>query len=57
MDLEFFLIQEWIEASGIIMKHIPSVLNPSDDVSKPLGWFVHTSHVLCIMVVTMVDRF
>ena len=37
MVLRFFAIQEWREEGDIIMKHIPGVLNPSDDMTKPLG--------------------
>lgn len=29
-------------ASDIIMKHISSVLNPSADLTNPIGWVVHS---------------
>ena len=44
MDLRFFSIQDWREAGDIIMKHIPGVLNPSDNLNKPLGWVLHARH-------------
>ena len=44
MDLRFFSIQDWKEAGDIIMKHIPGILNPSDDMIKPLGWVLHARH-------------
>ena len=31
------------------MKHIPGVLNPSDDMTKPLGWILHARHCRRIM--------
>ena len=49
MDLRFFSIQDWREAGDIIMKHIPGVLNPSDDMTKPLGWVLHARHCRRIM--------
>ena len=49
MDLRFFSIQDWREASASIMKHIPGILNPSDDMTKPLGWVLHARHCRRIM--------
>ena len=49
MALRFFSIQDWREAGDIIMKHIPGVLNPSDDMTKPLGWVLHVRHCRHIM--------
>ena len=31
------------------MKHIPGIINPSDDLTKPLGWVLHARHVRRIM--------
>ena len=50
MALRFFSIQDWREAGDIIMKHIPGILNPSDDMTKPLGWVLHARHCRRIMV-------
>ena len=49
MALRFFSIQDWREARDIIMKHIPGVLNPSDDMTKPHGWILHARHCRRIM--------
>ena len=49
MALRFFAIQDWREDGDIIMKHIPGVLNPSDDMTKPLGWVLHARHCRRIM--------
>ena len=49
MDLRFFSIQDWREDKSIIMKHIPGILNPSDDLTKPLGWVLHARHCRRIM--------
>ena len=31
------------------MEHIPGVLNASDDLTKPLGWVLHSCHACHIM--------
>ena len=49
MDLRFSSIQDWREAGDIIMKHIPGILTPSDNMTKPLGWVLHARHYRCIM--------
>ena len=44
IDISFFAIQDWKEAGDIGMVHIPGVINPSDDLTKPLGWVLHARH-------------
>ena len=41
LGLRYFAIQDWREAGDIIMEHIPGVINPSDDLTKPLGYVLH----------------
>ena len=42
--IQFFAIQQWKENGDIIMDHIPGIINPSDDLTKPLGWVLHLRH-------------
>ena len=49
MASRFFAIQDWRKAGDIIMKHIPGVLNPLDDMNKPLNWVLHARHCQRIM--------
>ena len=49
MDIRFFQIQDWRIDNDLIMKHIPGILNPSDDLTKPLGWVLHSRHCRRIM--------
>ena len=49
MDIRFFQVQDWRLDGDIIMKHIPGILNPSDDLTKPLGWILHSRHCRRIM--------
>ena len=49
IDIRFFAIQEWKENGDIKMLHIPGVINPSDDLTKPLGWVLHERHARYMM--------
>ena len=44
IDVQYFAIQDWKDAGHIAMHHIPGVLNPADDLTKPLGWVLHARH-------------
>ena len=33
----------------IVMRHIPGIINPSDDLTKPLGWVLHARHARRMM--------
>ena len=37
VDVRLFDIQGWKEAVDIIMHHIPGIINPAEDITKPLG--------------------
>ena len=49
LDLRYFAIQDWREDGDIIMEHIPGVINPSNDLTKPLGYVLHARHCRRIM--------
>jgi len=38
-----------LEAGDIVMRHIPGIINPADDLTKPLGWVLHARHARRIM--------
>ena len=44
IDILFFAIQDWKEAKQMTMKCIPGVINPADDLTKPLGWVLDSHH-------------
>ena len=44
IDVRYFAIQDWKEEGSIEMLHIPGVINPADDLTKPLGWVLHAQH-------------
>ena len=41
MYIRYFVIQDWTEDKDILMFHIPGVVNPSDGLTKPLGYVLH----------------
>ena len=49
IDIQHFAIQDWKESGAIVMKFISGVINPSDELTKPLGWVLHDCHARCIM--------
>ena len=49
IDIQFFAIQDWKDAGDIVMEHIPGIINPSDDLAKPLGWVLHSRHARRLM--------
>ena len=44
IDIQHFAIQDWKRSKQIILQHIPGILNPADDLTKPLGWVLHSRH-------------
>ena len=49
IDILYFAIQDWKLHGSIIMVHIKGILNPSDDLTKPLGYILHSHHYCSIM--------
>jgi hypothetical protein len=49
IDIQYFALQEWVAAGDVILKHIPGVINPSDALTKALGWVLHNRHVRRMM--------
>ena len=49
IDVRFFAIKGYKEAGYITMHHIPIIINPADDVTKPLGWVLHYMYAIYLM--------
>ena len=50
IDIRFFAIQSWKEQGDVILRQfIPGIINPSDDLTKPLGWVLHSRHAPRLM--------
>jgi len=35
IDIQHFAIQDWKDAGDIVMRHIPGIISPPDDLTKP----------------------
>ena len=49
INIKFFAIQDWKARGDIKLFHIPGVINPADDLTKPLGWVLHNHHARYFM--------
>jgi hypothetical protein len=49
LDTQYFAIQEWRHAGHIQMFHIPGIINPADQQTKPLASRLHNRHVRRLM--------
>ena len=49
MEIRYFAIQDWKQNNEILLLHIPGIINPSDDLTKPLGYMLHNRHARFIM--------
>ncbi len=44
IEIQHFAIQEWRQKGDIILRHIPGIINSSDDLTKILGYVLHHRH-------------
>ena len=44
LDIRFFSLHDWRTDGDIAMVHIAGILNPSDDLTKPLTHCLHARH-------------
>ena len=44
IEIQHYAIQEWRAQNDIVMRHLPGVMNNSDDLTKPLGCVLHSRH-------------
>jgi len=49
IDIQHFAIQDWKDSGAIVMEFIPGIINPTDDLTKPLGWVLHDQHARRVM--------
>jgi hypothetical protein len=49
INIRFSAIQDWKARVDIVLKHIPGVINAADDLTKPLGWVLHSRYARYIM--------
>ena len=44
ISVQYFAIEDWKEWGCIELIHIPGVINPVNDLTKPLGQVLHSHH-------------
>ena len=44
IGIQHFAIQDWKDQGVLTMCCIPGIVNPADDLAKPLGWVSHSRH-------------
>eukprot|EP00957_Ditylum_brightwellii_P036217 2743814-Ditylum_brightwellii.AAC.1 len=49
IDISCLAIQEWVEKGEIKLAHIRGVVNPSESLTKVLGWTLCKCHVSRMM--------
>ena len=47
IGIQHFAIQERCKKQDLVMEHLSGILNPSDDLTKPLWWVLHARHAHC----------
>ena len=49
INIQHFAIQDWKDDNVIVLYFIPGIINPLDDLTKPLGWVLHSCHAHHLM--------
>jgi len=49
IEIRYFGLQQWRKLKEIVLRHIPGIINPSDALTKALGWVLHVRHVRFMM--------
>jgi hypothetical protein len=50
IDIQYFAIQKWQHHGIIVMHHLPGVINVVNQVTKALGWMLHSCHAHLLMM-------
>ena len=45
INIQHFALEEWVKRHQVKLKHIPGIINPTDSLTKALGWILHARHV------------
>jgi hypothetical protein len=49
IDIQFFAIQDWRKAGLIFLTHLRGIINPSNALTKSVGWVLHSRHARRLM--------
>jgi hypothetical protein len=51
VDIQYFALQQWVQNNDVLLEHVGGAINPSDALTKALGWILH--HRQCSRVIVM----
>jgi hypothetical protein len=49
IDIQYFAIQDWRKAAHLYLTHLCGIINPSDALTKSVGWVLHSRHARRLM--------
>jgi hypothetical protein len=49
INIQYFAIQDWHKAGHILLTHLRGIVNPSDALTKGVGWALHAQHARRLM--------
>jgi Reverse transcriptase (RNA-dependent DNA polymerase)/GAG-pre-integrase domain len=49
IDIQHFAIQDWKRRNIVVLRHISGTMSPSDALTKPLSWVLHSRHTRRLM--------
>jgi hypothetical protein len=49
IDVQFFALLQWVKDGDVLLVHVEGTCNPSDALTKPLGWIIHHRHCYRVM--------
>jgi Reverse transcriptase (RNA-dependent DNA polymerase) len=49
IDIQHFAIQGWKQRKILVLKHLSGIVSPSDALTKPLSWVLHSRHTRRLM--------
>jgi hypothetical protein len=53
IDVQYFALLQWVKNGDVLLMHIPGNTNPSNALTKPLGWIIHHRHCYRVMGLTV----
>jgi hypothetical protein len=49
IDIQYFALQDWKKAGHLVLHKIKGTINPSDALTKSVGWVLHNRHARRLM--------
>jgi hypothetical protein len=49
VDIQHFALQKWVQNNDVLLEHAHGTINPSDALTKALGWILHHRHCSRVM--------